>query len=192
MTRYASPMLAALLLAGVAAAQQPDTAALQPTVSLAQAVSVAERETGGRARKAEIERKKGVHLYEIKTVSKEKPAKVLVDPTSGNVMRVDAPGLFATLSAVFDRDDQREEEAALAALAASPTTLASAIAAAERETGGRAVEAALADQYGSMFFKVKLVKDGILSRAQIDPASGKVVTVPDGTKRDNGKDEDDD
>src|SRR5213078_2507214 len=131
----------------------------QPPTSLAQAVRVAEKQTGGRARKAEMERERGVDVYEIKTVSKDGSAKVLVDPASGNIIRVHTPWFGSSIANMFDRDDQRKDEAALARLEASSMTLAGAIDAAHKETGGRAIKAALKSQYGSTLFEVGVVKD---------------------------------
>src|SRR2546425_12495971 len=48
-----------------------------PQTALAQAGRVAEQQTGGRAREAEMERKQGNYGYEIKNPSKNKAAKVL-------------------------------------------------------------------------------------------------------------------
>src|ERR1043166_3823250 len=149
-----------------------------PQTSLAQAVRVAEQQTGGRARKAEMERNRGTYVYEIKTVSKEKSAKVFVDPASGSVVRTVTPGVISSLSHVFDRKDQLKEQAALARLEASPMSLVAAIESAEKETGGRAVEAALASLYGSTLFEVKVVKDLTTHRVVVDSATGKVVAAP--------------
>jgi len=160
-----------------------------PQTSLAQAVRVAEQQTGGRARKAEMERNRGTYVYEIKTVSKEKSVKVFVDPASGSVVRTVTPGVISSLSHVFDRKDQLKEQAALARLEASTMSLVSAIESAERESGGRAVEAALASLYGSTLFEVKVVKDLTTQRVVVDPATGKVAAVvPSRGKR---KDDDD-
>ncbi len=164
------------------------TSGPQPQTSLAQAVRVAEQQTGGRARKAEMERTRGTYVYEIKTVSKEKSAKVFVDPASGNVVRVDTPGVFSSIGDVFDRDDQRKDQAALARLEVSSMTLGGAIEAAERNTGGRAVKAALGSLYGSTLFEVSVVKDFTTHTLVVDPATAKVVTVP---PRGKGKDDDD-
>ena len=161
---------------------------LPPQTSLAQAVRVAEQQTGGRARKAEMERNNGTDVYEIKTVSKEKSAKVFVDPVSGNVLRVASPGVISSLSHVFDRKDHVKEQAVLARLEASPMSLVSAIETAERETGGRAVEAALAGFHGSTLFEVRVVKDLTTHRVTVDPATASVVSVPSRGKR---KDHDD-
>ena len=161
---------------------------LPPQTSLAQAVRVAEQQTGGRARKAEMERNNGTDVYEIKTVSKEKSAKVFVDPVSGNVLRVASPGVIYSLSHVFDRKDHVKEQAVLARLEASPMNLVAAIELAEQETGGRAVEAALASLYGATLFEVKVVKDLTTQRFVIDPATRKVVAAP---QRGKHKDDDD-
>jgi len=151
---------------------------LQAPTSLAQAVRVAEKQTGGRARKAEMERERGVDVYEIKTVSKDGSAKVLVDPASGNIIRVHTPWFGSSIANMFDRDDQRKDEAALARLEASSMTLAGAIDAAHKETGGRAIKAALKSQYGSTLFEVGVVKDWTTQKVLVDPATAKVVIVP--------------
>ena len=150
----------------------------QAPTPLAHAVRVAEKQTGGRARKAETDRERGVYVYEIKTVSKDGSATVLVDPVSGNVLRVDTPGFLASIANVFDRDDQREDQAAFALLEAPSMTLADAIETAEKGTGGRAVEAALKSQDGSGLFEVRVVKDSAPQKVLVEPATGKVQTVP--------------
>ena len=161
---------------------------LSPQTSLAQAVRAAEQQTGGRARKAEMERTRGTDVYEIKIVSKERSAKVFVDPVSGNVLRVVSPGVISSFGHVFDREDHVKEQAVLARLEASPMSLVSAIETAERETGGRAVEAALAGFHGSTRFEVRVVKDLTTHRVMVDPATANVVAVPARGKR---KDHDD-
>ena len=150
----------------------------QAPTPLAHAVRVAEKQTGGRARKAETERERGDYVYEIKTVSKDGSAKVLVDPASGNIIRVHTPWFGSSIANMFDRDDQRKDEAALARLEASSMTLAGAIDAAHKETGGRAIKAALKSQYGSTLFEVGVVKDWTTQKVLVDPATAKVVIVP--------------
>ena len=148
--------------------------AQSPPTSLAQAIRVAEQETAGRARKAELEQDRGMDVYEIKTVAKDKSATVLVDLNSGKVVRVEGAGF---LSGVLDREDRREDQAELSRLEGLSMTLVDAIGAAERETGGRAIEGSLRSQYGQTLFQVRVVKDLIPQKVMIDPASGKVVTV---------------
>ena len=80
--------------------EQPKGSAV-PQTSLAQAIRIAEQETGGRARKIEIERKRGVDVYEIKTVGKDKSIKVLVEPMSGKVLSLSGAGVFASIANLF-------------------------------------------------------------------------------------------
>ena len=174
----------AITLVAPAAAQQ----LAHPQTSLAQAVRVAEQQTGGRARKAEMERERGIDVYEIQTVSKDRSTKALVDPASGKVLRVDTPGFVSSIASLFYRDDQRKDQSAFARLEASSMMLAGAIDAAEKETAGRAVKAALKSQYGSMLFEVSVVKDWTTHKVLVDPATAKVVPAPAHGKR---KDDDD-
>jgi uncharacterized membrane protein YkoI len=175
------------ILLAQAAPEQPaapsGSAAPGPRTSLGQAVGIAEKQTGGRAVSAGMRQEKGSYVYSVKTLAKDKSAKVLVDPASGNVMRVDEPGFIARIASVFDRDDQWQEQVVLAALEASPMTLAGAVAAAEKDTGGRAVRARSTERYGSVLFEVRLLKDGAMLAAQVDAASGKVATLPMDARR---------
>jgi uncharacterized membrane protein YkoI len=151
---------------------QPQT---QAPTSLAQAVRIAEQRTSGHARKVEIENERGIDVYEIKTVAKDKGACVYVEIATGRVVRVEGSGF---LENVFDREDRWEEQAALARLEASSMNLAAAIEAAEKETGARAVEAWMYDQYGSMAFEVGVVKDWVKQQVLIDPATARVIPRP--------------
>lgn len=177
-------VLAVTVLFAQTSPQESKEGARPAQTSLAEAIRVAEQETGGRARKAEMERERGVDAYEIKTVAKDKSAKVLVDPLSGKVLRVSGSGFLDTIANLFD-DDKRKDQAALARLEASPMTLMAAVAAAERETGGRAVKASLKSPHGQTAFEVGVFKDFVSHKVMVDPASGKVVTLA-------RKDDDDD
>jgi uncharacterized membrane protein YkoI len=164
------------------ASQAPASAAAEPSQgSLVQAIRAAEQETGGRARKAEMERDRGIDAYEIKTVSRDRSAKVFVELASGKVLRVEGPGFLGSL---FDREDRQQDQAELARLEASRMSLVDAIAAAERESGGRAVEASLKSRYGQTLFEVGVVKDLVLHKVLVDPANGKAIAVPRRTNRD--------
>jgi uncharacterized membrane protein YkoI len=168
--------------------QPPGGIVAQPSqTSLAQAIRVAEEQTGGRARKAELESDRGVEAYEIKTVAKDRSAKIIVDLASGKALRTEGPGIFDRIGNVFDKDDQREDAAALTRLEALPMTLAAAVDAAEQETGGRAVEAAIKNRRGATLFEVKVVKELVPQKVVVDPASGKVGPIAKKAK--NGDDD---
>jgi uncharacterized membrane protein YkoI len=64
-------------------------------------------------------------------------------------------------------------------------TLADAVDVAEKETGGRAVEASMRRQYGSTLFEVRVVKDLSTHKVVVDPVTRRVVTVPRRKDRDH-------
>ncbi len=152
--------------------------------SLVQAIDAAERHSGGRAMKIDVEEKNGAFLYEVKTASKDRITEIRVDPASGTVVGTDDEGPIAR---IFDREDQDE----LARLAASPTTLAAAIVAAEKETGGTAIEAKADGDDGAMRYKVEVATDNAVRKVTIDGATGKVVKVA-AYRHDDDDEEDDD
>ncbi len=145
-------------------------AVLGAKTSIAQAIAAAERQSGGLAMEVDVEKENGAFVYEVKTVSKDKIAEVLVDPASGKVLRTGDEGLIA---GILDREDQDE----IAKLAASSTTLAAAIATAERQTGGKAIEASFDGEDGATLFKVEVAKDNAVHKVRIDGATGKVSKV---------------
>jgi uncharacterized membrane protein YkoI len=146
--------------------------------SLAQAIRTAERQTGERATEIELERDRGIEVYEIKTVSRDKSSLVLIDPASGNVVDVGTSGFLSSIGNIFEREDEQEDQADFARLEAVSMMLADAVETAEKETGGRAVEASVGSQYGATLFHVRVVKDFIAQRVMVDPSTGKVITVP--------------
>jgi len=65
-------------------------------------------------------------------------------------------------------------------------TLADAIALAERQTGGKAVEATLEQEHGTVSFEVEIMKDRAFQKVTIDARTGQVVS----TKADHDQEED--
>lgn len=146
--------------------------------SIVQAIAAAERRTGGRALKVDIEKERGAYLYEVKTVSKGKVSEVFVDLTSGAVTGTEDEGLIARMLDQEDRDK-------LAKFSASSTTLAAAVATAEQHVGGKAIEAGVDDENGTMSFEIKVAKDKALHRVVVDGSTGKVVQVAAGQEGDH-------
>jgi|SRR5512132_2028660 uncharacterized membrane protein YkoI len=151
-------------------------AALAAKVSPAQAIATAEQQTGGRAVKIDVEGKNDTHFYEIKTISGEKLAAVLVDSATGKIVSTEAR--------IFDEEDRME----LAGLDSSPTTLAAAIGTAEQQVGGKAVEAGYENENGQMLFEVEVAKDKTVHKVEIDAATGKVVKVANGEDGEHERD----
>ena len=143
--------------------------------SIAQAIAAAEAQSGGRAVKAEMDREKAAYLYEIKTVARDKVLEVLVDPATGKIVRTHEKGFIAKL---FHEDDRDRFDK----LAASPVTLATAISAAEKETGGKALKAEFETKGGKSLFEVKVTRNDEVRKVKIDASNGKVLKVSDARK----------
>jgi len=109
---------------------------------------------------------------------------VSINPATGKIVRTDEEGFIAKIFDKFDKEDQEQFDK----LTASPVTLAAAIATAEKETGGKTMEAEFESEHGKSLFKVKLVKDNAVHKVKIDASNGKVLKVSNARKR---KDKDD-
>lgn len=158
-------------------------AALGAKTSITEAIAAAEQQSGGRAMEVDVEKENGAFLYEVKTVSNDKITEILIDPASGKVLRTDDEGLIAR---ILDREDQDE----LAKLTASSTTLAAAIATAEQQTGGTAVEASFDGEDGATLFEVEVAKDNAVHKVRVDSATGKVMKASVAEHEDDDADDD--
>ncbi len=166
---------------------QEVTAALAAKTSLTQAIASAEQQTGGRAFSIGLEERDGTHAYKIKVITTDdNVSEVSVDPASGKVLRTEAEGL---ISRVFDREDRAEA----AKLKDAQTTLGGAIAAAEQQAGGKAIEAGYENENGRMQFQVSVAKDHNVSDVKVDSATGKAFKIEaagDGEQHDSEQHED--
>lgn len=161
--------------------KQEIAAVLAAKTSPAQAIATAGQVSGGRATKIELEKEKSGYLYEVETVSKDRIQKVMVDPASGKVVKTDNEGLIGR---IFDRDERDD----FAKLTSSPTTLATAMIAAEQKTGGKAMEARFDNEDSLAVFKVKTVKDNATQRVVVNATTGKVIKVTARGEKDHDED----
>jgi uncharacterized membrane protein YkoI len=178
----------ALSASGVALASSDEhenakeiSAVLNAKTSLAQAIATAEAKAGGRAMKVNVEHESGTYQYEVKIVAKDKVSEVFIDPASGKVTRTDDEGLIAK---VFDKEDQEE----FAKLSGSPVSLSTAVATAEKETGGKAVEAAFESEDGKAQYEVELANGATVRKVVVDGTSGKVVKTSASEEREHEED----
>jgi uncharacterized membrane protein YkoI len=81
----------------------------------------------------------------------------------------------AAFSAKAETETHRQQE--INAVLKAKTSLAQAIAAAEQDTGGKAVETGLENQDGVMAYEVKIAKGDTLQKVLVDLDSGKVIKV---------------
>ena len=195
--KFGIPLMAAVIAVGSMGAafageienenSQEITAALSSKTSITQAITSAEQQTGGRAIKVGLEDHDGGYIYKVKVITKDdNTSEVSVDPVSGKMLSTETEGL---ISRVFDRD----ERADAAKLKDAQTTLAAAIATAEQQGGGRAIEAGYENENGRVQFQVAVAKDHTVQDVKIDTATGKVVKVEaagDGEHQDGEQKED--
>jgi uncharacterized membrane protein YkoI len=86
-----------------------------------------------------------------------------------------------------------EEAQEFAALINAKTTLGQAIAAAEQQTGGKAIDAGLENENGTMAFAVEVAKDNTVQKVLVDLQTGKVLKVvaADNEQGENGEHDND-
>ena len=69
------------------------------------------------------------------------------------------------------------EQGEISAVLNAKTSLARAIAAAEHETGGKAINAGIQEQDGALAYEVEIAKGNAVQRVLVDLDSGKVTKV---------------
>lgn len=89
----------------------------------------------------------------------------------------------AAFAATHDREDAKD----IAAVLNAKTSLAEAIATAEQQVGGKAIDAGLEREGGPMRFEVEVAKDKTVQRVLVDPQTGKVVKVMPADTGENGE-----
>jgi uncharacterized membrane protein YkoI len=82
-------------------------------------------------------------------------------------------GIGAALASESERNDAVE----FAKLPAGHVTLAAAIATAEQQTGGQAIDASFGNENGTMLVEVEVANGNAVHTVKLDAASGKVIKV---------------
>jgi uncharacterized membrane protein YkoI len=92
-----------------------------------------------------------------------------------------------------NRGGENEGAQELAALVNAKTTLGQAIAVAEQQTGGKAIDAGLENENGAMAYAVEVATDNTVQKVIVDLQSGKVLQVvaADNEQGENGEHEND-
>ncbi|WP_296596793.1 PepSY domain-containing protein [Phenylobacterium sp.] len=142
--------LRALFLTAAAAAVVAAPAGAQvtrPKITLAEAVAAAENQFQARAYDAEFDMDLGDMVYEVSLVKNGKPMEVLIDATTGKVVRQSKP-IRARLPIVGEH---------LKAAQTAPRTLTQTIAMVEEATKGRVAEIGLERRGGRHYYEVELV-----------------------------------
>jgi uncharacterized membrane protein YkoI len=174
-TAVAAALAASAAGAAFASTQEHESAAevaavVSAKVTLAQAIAAAEKATGGHALKIAPEKQGADFVYKVKTATADKVVTAFVSAADAKVIRTQERG---AISRLLDREDRDE----IARLVAAPTTLASAVAAAERDSGGKAVEAEAEHENGKVGFEVEVAKGSDVTKVHVDADSGKVTPM---------------
>lgn len=114
-----------------------------------------------------------------------------------------AGGVGTALAQNTGQNDTRGEASELAALQGAKVSLSEAIGIAEKEAGGKAVEAGIDDENGQYAYEVEVLGSDAEQEVLIDPASGKVTKIAkadqdegdesdEGAKDEGAENEDDD
>ena len=89
------------------------------------------------------------------------------------------------------RSGENDRAQERAAILGAKTSIAQAIAAAEQETGGKAIDAGLENQNGNMSYEVEIAKGDKVEKVLVDLQTGKVLKVA-AADTEHGEDEDQD
>lgn len=76
-----------------------------------------------------------------------------------------------------ENGNETDQQSELNAVTNAKTSLSQAIAAAEQETGGKAVDTGLENQDGVMAYEIEIAKGNTLQRVLVDSDSGKIIKV---------------
>ena len=98
---------------------------------------------------------------------------------------IGAAGIAYTAAA----ENRKEDKAEIATLSNAKIPLAQAIAIAEQQSGGKAIDAGLEDENGKLVFEVQVAKADSVHTVLVDAAAG---TILDTRNADSERDEDHD
>ena len=128
----------------------------QSKISAAQAIAIAEKDTGATADNLELELKRGNAVYEIDLHDDKQEYEIRVDAISGEIT--------ARQSEYEDKLPRR-----------GTITLAQAIETAEKETGAKTVEADLEGKRGGLMYEIELLGNDTRYDVDISADDGKVL-----------------
>jgi len=139
-------------------------------LSLADAVTLAEREVAGRVIEAELDEDDDMYFYRLDVMTDDGLTVLYLNPASGVVVGRRDPGVIT--GAMNGRDRDRAQ-----ALSATPDALVQALRTAEAHTGGKAVEIETERDNGRYRFEVKTIQPGVEHELRIDVQTGEILEV---------------
>jgi uncharacterized membrane protein YkoI len=131
------------------------------------AVAAAERQPGGEAVDIGFAIDQGQGIYRVKTYQNGTVWEGTLDASTGK--------MIGSGTSMAETQLDPEDRAEIAGLKAAKTNLSSAIESAERQAGGKAIDAGLEQRNDAIVYEIKVVKDNSIVSMTVDPASGKVT-----------------
>jgi uncharacterized membrane protein YkoI len=142
----------------------------QARVPVGDAITAVERQSRGKAVDIAFALDHGKRVYRVKTYQDGAVWEGTLDATTGALIGQGK----TTNEARLDPEDQAE----IAGLKSARTSLTEAVANVQRQLGGKAFDAGLEQKGGNVLYEIKLVKNGSVLGATVDPASGQVSPDP--------------
>lgn len=136
-------------------------------ISLSQAISTVESQTGGKVTNAVFENHNAKPGYVVTTYANGKMEAMWVDPQSGVATKIAKP---STNEAALETRDQAD----VSTLNTAKASLPQAISMAEQKEGGKAFEAGLRNHNNAVAYNVDVEKNGKVSNYWVDPATAKL------------------
>jgi uncharacterized membrane protein YkoI len=169
-TRFtALTVVAAFALPGIAAAQEGDTSQTQvDVVGLASAIETARGELQGGVLDAELEAEDDALVYEVEIVSDGALHEAIIDARSGDLLSTVEQTIEGTWRGWFDADR-------LDAAATASDGLTDALAAAEKQFGGRVTEASLEEEDDMLYWELEISTEAGDQEAVVNAQTGEVM-----------------
>lgn len=159
--------------------EQPDLATVLAAFAkvktpLTDAVAAAEKEAGaGKAVDATFDPSGPSPVYRVTIYRNNSLWEGLFDPDTGK-----ATGKNNTI-AENELEDQEKKE--LTGIANAKTSMLDAMKTAEKEGGGKAIDAGIEEHEGKVWYQIAVVKNGAVQPVIVDPATGQAKPAEAGT-----------
>lgn len=180
LSRVILPALSLASILVLSAATQPAAAQQgeQPTkgqieafqnakLSIGGAIAAAGKQSGGKVIEATFATRQGKPIYKVRTYQNNSIWEGAIDAESGQALGAGK----TTQEGQLDKEDKAE----LAGLPKFTISLNDATAAAEKESGGKAIGAGVEEVKGQIVVEVFTVKQGAVRKITVDPRTGKVM-----------------
>ncbi|KRA84424.1 PepSY domain-containing protein [Altererythrobacter sp. Root672] len=158
--------IALLAISSAAVAQRP------ASISVLEAVKIAERNGKGHVTDVEKDRWGKKPVYEVEVVRGTKSQEYIIDASTGKILRQNSSMLRDFWEEVFGRSNE--------AYLSRAHSLSSIIAALENRTGGKVLAASFDVERGQAYYEVEFLSQIGRTKLYLDPVTGQRLNfIPD-------------